>query len=204
MAVISGARRAARARVGRLDVLGSLVLFVLSVVAASVVPHEHRFEVRWPAVLLAGIGCAALLWRRQHPCPVLLIAVGCGVMFQALGVRESPLVTSPVVVSIYSVAAGTDRRTAWTMATASAAVLVGAAVVSDPASWLSPDNAAMLAWTALPWATGCAPAGPTWPPSRNGRSTPNAPARRRRGSGWRPNGCASPANCTTSSPTTSP
>ncbi len=134
--------------------LGSLVLFVLSVLAASVVPHEHRFEVRWPAVLLAGIGCAALLWRRRSPCSVLLIAVGCGVLFQVLGVRESPLVTSPVVVSIYSVAAGTDRRTAWTMATASAAVLVGAAVVSDPASWLSPDNAAMLAWTALPAAVG--------------------------------------------------
>ncbi|MGA5351559.1 sensor histidine kinase [Streptomyces thermodiastaticus] len=154
MAVISGSRRAARARAGRRDVLSSLVLFVLSVLAASVVPHEHRFEVRWAAVVVAGIGCASLLWRRRHPCGVLLVAVGCGVMFQALGVRESPLVTSPVIVSVYTVAAATDRRTAWTAAAGSAAVLVGAAVAFDSGSWLSPDNAAMLAWTALPAAVG--------------------------------------------------
>lgn len=154
MAVINGWRPEARVRIGRLEVLGAAVLFVLSVLAASVDPHEHRFSVRWPAVVIAGIGCFALLWRRHHPFGVLVVAVGCGVAFQLLGFRESPLVTSPVIVSVYSVAACTDRRTAWTMASLSAAVLVGGAVVSEPGAWLSPDNAAMLAWTALPAAVG--------------------------------------------------
>lgn len=144
----------ARVRLRALDVLGPAVLFVLSVVAASVVPHEHQFSLRWSAVLLAAVGCFALLWRRRHPFGVLVVAVGCGVVFQVLGFRESPLVTSPVIVSVYTVAARTDRRTAWTTAAASAAVLVGVAVAFTPASWLAPDNAAMLAWTALPAAVG--------------------------------------------------
>ncbi|MET8448088.1 sensor histidine kinase [Streptomyces sp. NPDC005209] len=152
MAVSSGRLRATRSATR--DVLGASGLFVLSVVAASVVPHEHRFVLRWPAVLLAAVGCFALLWRRRYPFAVVACAVGCGAAFQLLGFRESPLVTSPVIASVYSVAALTDRRTALTVASASAAVLVGAAVVHSPRSWLQPDNAAMVAWTALPAAVG--------------------------------------------------
>ncbi|MGW2210730.1 sensor histidine kinase [Streptomyces sp. NPDC001781] len=154
MAVINSSRRVWGAPVGTLDVLGPVVLFVLSVVAASVIPHEHRFSVRPSAVALAAIGCFALLWRHRHPFGVLVTAVACGVVFQALGFRESPLVTSPVIVSVYTVAARTDRRTTWMVASVSAALLAGAAMVFGPGSWLTPDNAAMLAWTALPAAVG--------------------------------------------------
>ncbi|MET8945731.1 sensor histidine kinase [Streptomyces sp. NPDC004542] len=154
MAVINGRRRGARAGTGVLEVLGPAGLFVLSVMAASIQPHEHRFSLRWSAVVLAGLGCCALVWRRRHPFGVLACAVGCGVGFLALGFRESPLVISPVLVSVYTVSVLTDRRTAWTAASASAAVLVGTAVACAPHAWLDPDNAAMLAWTALPAAVG--------------------------------------------------
>ncbi|CAM5287863.1 sensor histidine kinase [Streptomyces hirsutus] len=156
MAVINGWRRGVGARAGMLDVLGPVVLFVLSVMAASVIPQEHRIWVRPPVVVLAGVCCFALLWRRRHPFGVLVTALACGVVFQALGVRESPLVTSPVIVSVYTVAVRTDRRTAWMVALASAALLVGATVVfgSGSGSWLIRDNVAMLAWTALPAAVG--------------------------------------------------
>lgn len=154
MAVINRWRQGTRTRIGVMDALGSAVLFVLSVVAASVVRHEHQVSLRWSAVVLAAVGCSALLWRRRHPFGVLAVAVGCGLLFQVLGYRESPLITSPVIVSVYTVAARTDRRTTWTMAAASAAVLVGTAVALAPDEWLQPDNAAMLAWTALPAAVG--------------------------------------------------
>ncbi|MFE2570771.1 sensor histidine kinase [Streptomyces mirabilis] len=130
------------------------VLCVLSVVAASVDPHEHEFVLRWSAVVLAAVGCSALLWRRRHPFGVLAVTIGCGVIFQMLGFRESPLVTSPVLASVYNVALRTDRRTAWTAAAVSAAVLVGADAIWTSNSWLDPDKAAMVAWTALPAAVG--------------------------------------------------
>ncbi|MGP3737628.1 histidine kinase (plasmid) [Streptomyces sp. GDS52] len=153
MVVISGWRRGAGAPLGTLDVLGPVVLFVLSVAAASVIPQEHRVAVRPAAVVLAGVCCFALLWRRRHPFGVLAAALVCGVGFQVLGVRESPLVTSPVIVSVYTVAVRTDRRTTWVVASASAALLVGAGVVFGSRSWLG-DNVAMVAWTALPAAVG--------------------------------------------------
>ncbi|MER7181546.1 histidine kinase [Streptomyces hyaluromycini] len=137
-----------------MDVLMSAVLLVLSVVAVSVVHDEHRLSFRWPAVVLVGVSCVALMWRRGHPFGVLVVAVGCAVVLQELGFREGPLETSPVIVSVYTVAVCTDRRTAWATAGVSVAVLVGAAVMSNPRVWLSPDNAAVLAWTALPAAVG--------------------------------------------------
>ncbi|MFF2513936.1 sensor histidine kinase [Streptomyces sp. NPDC058086] len=154
MTVLNGWRRRGRARSRAVDALGVAVLCVLSVVAASVDPHEHEFVLRWSAVVLAAVGCSALLWRRRHPFGVLAITIGCGVIFQMLGFRESPLVTSPVLASIYNVALRTDRRTAWTAAAVSAAVLVGADAVWTSNSWLDPDKAAMVAWTALPAAVG--------------------------------------------------
>lgn len=48
----------------------------------------------------------------------------------------------------------TDRRTTWTTAAATAAVLVGAALLFTPGSWLEPEKAVMLAWTALAAAIG--------------------------------------------------
>ncbi|MGW1503458.1 sensor histidine kinase [Streptomyces mirabilis] len=154
MTVLNGWRRRGRAPSRTLDVLGVAVLCVLSVVAASVDPREHEFVLRWSAVVLAAVGCSALLWRRRHPFGVLAVTIGCGVLFQMLGFRESPLVTSPVLASVYNVALRTDRRTAWTAAAVSAAVLVGADAIWTSNSWLDPDKAAMVAWTALPAAVG--------------------------------------------------
>ncbi len=115
--------------------------------------------------------------------------------------------TSPVLASIYNVALRTDRRTAWTAAAVSAAVLVGADAVWTSDSWLDPDKAAMVAWTALPAAVGDGlrlTARLTSRPWRKERSTPSAPASKKHSSEWRPNAFGSHANCTTSSRTTSP
>ncbi|MEV5952015.1 sensor histidine kinase [Streptomyces sp. NPDC051993] len=153
MAVINGRRQGARTRIGARDVLGSVAPLLLTIVAASVVPHEHRIALRWPAVVIAAVSCCALLWRRHYPFGVLVVAVTCGMILQVLGVRESPLVSSPVIVAVYTLAAQTDRRTTWAATSSSAVLLVVAAAVFQR-SWLDPDNAAMLAWTALPAAVG--------------------------------------------------
>ncbi|MER5743414.1 sensor histidine kinase [Streptomyces sp. NPDC002225] len=153
MAMTQVWRRGGPARGLAADAMRAVALFVLSVVAASVNPHQRTFEMRWSTVVVAAIGCAALVWRRRHPLGVLAVTTGCGVLFQLLGVRDSPLVAGPVLVSVYTVAVRTDRRTAWTAAAVSAAVLVGA-TVGTAGSWLEPDTLATVAWTALPAAVG--------------------------------------------------
>ncbi|MFG3366852.1 sensor histidine kinase [Streptomyces sp. NPDC090032] len=154
MAVMTARRPATQARPRLTDVLLAALVFVLAMVSVSIVHEQHRISIRWQAVVLVGASCIALVWRRRHPFGVLVVAVGCAVVLQRLGFREGPLGNSPVILSVYTVAACTDRRTTWTTACASATVLVGAAMVTDPRTWLSPDNAAMLAWTALPAAVG--------------------------------------------------
>ncbi|MGW4568482.1 sensor histidine kinase [Streptomyces sp. NPDC004561] len=154
MVLISDERRHAPTRIGVKHALGLAVLFLLSVVGASIEPHEHRFSLRWTAVVLAAVGCSSLIWRRRHPIGALAVALGTGVSFLVLGFRESPLVISPVLLSVYTVALLTDRRTTWTAASASVAILLSTAILCAPHSWLNPDNAALLAWTALPAAVG--------------------------------------------------
>ncbi|MFF1355038.1 sensor histidine kinase [Streptomyces sp. NPDC058297] len=154
MAVMTARRPARQARPRITDVLLAALVFVLAMVSVSIVHEQHRISIRWQAVVLVGASCVALVWRRRHPFGVLVVAVGCAVVLQRLGFREGPLGNSPVILSVYTVAACTDRRTTWTTACVSATVLVGAAMVTDPRTWLSPDNAAMLAWTALPAAVG--------------------------------------------------
>ncbi|WP_435223115.1 sensor histidine kinase [Streptomyces sp. Tue6028] len=154
MAVINGWRRGGRARVRAANFAAVAVLLVLSVVAASIEPHQRLFSLRWSAVVLATVGCGALLWRRRHPVGVLVVTVCCGALFQSLGFRDSPLVVSPVLVSVYNMAVRTDRRSAWLSAAAAAAVLVGTDTMFASSAWLEPDKVAMLAWTALPAAIG--------------------------------------------------
>jgi signal transduction histidine kinase len=154
MEVINGWRREARARPVTLDALVFTVLFVLSVVASTVVPGELRMSLRWQGVVLSAIGCSALMWRRRHPFGVLAVAVGCGLAFQVLGFRESPPVLSPVYVSVYTVAVRTNRRTTWTTASVAAAVLAGVVGVIAPGAWLEPEKAVTVAWTALAAAIG--------------------------------------------------
>ncbi|MFB8273226.1 sensor histidine kinase [Streptomyces sp. NPDC055955] len=154
MAVMTVKRPGAQGRTRVMDVLLAAVLFPLSMVAVSIIHEEHRISIRWQAVVLVGTSCFALVWRRRHPFGVLAVAIVCAVILQALGFREGPLGTSSVIVSVYTVAACTDRRTTWTTAGLTATVLVGAATATDPRTLLSPDNAAMLAWTALPAAVG--------------------------------------------------
>ncbi|MEU6663166.1 sensor histidine kinase [Streptomyces sp. NPDC046821] len=144
----------AQARTGVMDASMSAVLFALSVLAVSVVHDQHRLAFRWPAVLLIAVSCAALMWRRRYPFGVLVVALVCTMVLQGLGFRSGPLSTSPLIVSVYTVAVCTDRRTAWTTAGLSAAVMVGAAVATEPRAWFSPDAVALLAWMALPAAIG--------------------------------------------------
>ncbi|MEU1299921.1 sensor histidine kinase [Streptomyces shenzhenensis] len=154
MPVINGGGSKGPARTRTVGVLGVALLFVLSVTAASIDPHQDEVDLRWPAVVLAAVGSSALLRRHRNPLGVLALTVGCGVFFEVLGFRESPLVMGPVLVSVYAVAVHTDRRTGWIAAVVSAAVLVGTATVWASQEWLDPDKVAMLAWTALPTAIG--------------------------------------------------
>ncbi|MFG2135169.1 sensor histidine kinase [Streptomyces sp. NPDC048751] len=101
----------------------------------------------WPGIALSALACAALLWRRSHPLPVLAVTALCIMAEGALGYLMTPLLMGPVMTAQYVASLRTDRKTTWNSALAAA---VGIALTGlfhnafrdpvlsavNPAAWL--------------------------------------------------------------------
>ncbi|MFI1213495.1 sensor histidine kinase [Streptomyces sp. NPDC020802] len=86
----------------------------------------------WPGVLLTGIACIALLWRRTRPRTTVVITVVCSMVVTALGYLLTALLLGPLMVALYSLAARSNRRTANTITFTCIALLVATAVLVGP------------------------------------------------------------------------
>lgn len=109
----------------------------------------------WPGVMLTGVACGALLWRRGRPRAVTAVALGCATAVSALGYVLTVLLLGPLMVALYSPAVRTDRRTANTFAFSGIALLVWEAcavrAVDEP---LALKLFGPAAWLLLPTALG--------------------------------------------------
>ena len=150
------------------------------------------------AYLLLAAGPVALLWRRRFPAGVLAVVMAACVVYFALGYPYGPAWVA-LIVALWTAVTGGARRAAWVTAFVGlAAYFTLAALVGrvQPATRpRSPPTPARCCW-AWPW--------PRWPwPAASAAWTPSGPGPRRPGGGPARSACASPASCTTCSPTTS-
>ncbi|WP_327316535.1 sensor histidine kinase [Streptomyces sp. NBC_01235] len=109
----------------------------------------------WPGVLLAGVSCAVLIWRRDRPRCTVAVNLACAVAAAALGYLLTVLLLAPLMVALYSLAVATDRRTANTCAFTGIALLVGTGLAAGPAG--EPLVLKLLgptAWLLLPTSLG--------------------------------------------------
>ena len=109
----------------------------------------------WPGVLLAGISCAALLWRRTRPGLATAFVLLCATGMALTGYAMTVLLLAPLMMALYSQAARTERTTARNFTLAAVILVVGAALIADPAG----DSVALnvigpIAWLLLPAALG--------------------------------------------------
>ncbi|MFF0078124.1 sensor histidine kinase [Streptomyces canus] len=86
----------------------------------------------WPGVLLTGLACVALLWRRNRPRAATAVAMACATVVSALGYILTVLLLGPLMTALYYLALRTDRRTANTFAFASIVCLISVALVAGP------------------------------------------------------------------------
>ncbi|MBA4863237.1 sensor histidine kinase [Streptomyces sp. PSKA54] len=115
------------------EVAVSLVTFGLAVFGSSLTTPDSDQPTRmWPAVLLAGIACLALLRHRTHPRTAVAVSAVCTMITSALGYLLTPLLLAPVMAALYWLAALTDRKTTRVYASATTALLVVTAVIADP------------------------------------------------------------------------
>ncbi|MGF7235442.1 MAG: sensor histidine kinase [Frankia sp.] len=134
----------------------ALLLFALSFPGslARVARSPDRIE-WWPAVMVAAVACTTLLWYRGHPRLTVALTTACAAIVTALGYVPSMLLLAPVMAALYLLAVHTSRRSTWTYAIATAALVVGTAMIIGPSQEpLELKTIGPAAWLLLPAALG--------------------------------------------------
>jgi signal transduction histidine kinase len=108
----------------------------------------------WPGVLLTSVAACAMPWRRSHPRAVTALTAACAVAVSALGYTPTVLVIGPLGFALYALADRTDRKTANTIAFASAAAVSAAAALASPHESIGLTVVSPIAWLLLPTALG--------------------------------------------------
>ncbi|MDX3387968.1 sensor histidine kinase [Streptomyces niveiscabiei] len=111
----------------------------------------------WPGVLLTGISCTALLWRRRRPRVTVAVTTACAAVTAALGYVLTVMLLGPLMVALHSLAVRTNRKTANSFTFTGVAVLVTTALLAGPADEpLALKLIGPAAWLLLPTSLGTA------------------------------------------------
>ncbi|MFB7333715.1 sensor histidine kinase [Streptomyces adustus] len=113
----------------------ALLTFVLAcVVSASFFgTWDAREPVAWwPGLVLGVIATAALLWRRTHPRPVVVVTGVCALAAVSVGYLPTMLLLAPVMVALFWLALLDERRTAHLFGLGLVVVMVPIGVLQAP------------------------------------------------------------------------
>ncbi|MFE5992758.1 sensor histidine kinase [Streptomyces sp. NPDC056453] len=86
----------------------------------------------WPGLVLGVIATAALLWRRTHPRPVVVVTGVCAIAAVGLGYLTTMLLLAPVMVALFWLALLDERRTAHLFGLGVVVPMVPIAIVQAP------------------------------------------------------------------------
>jgi signal transduction histidine kinase len=133
-------------------VLGALLAAPAVLAAAS---SHHPADLPNPG----GVGVGVIAWvavacRRLWPVPVLLVTAVTAVALTLLVGSQQPALMIALVVCVYTVASGLDRRRIRLTAAAVALPLYLAATSTSDSSWWAPQNLGVLAWIGMAAAVG--------------------------------------------------
>ncbi|MET7474018.1 histidine kinase [Streptomyces sp. NPDC005648] len=125
--------RPSRRRPRPVDAAVAAALFACSFPGSLItLPGQDLGIAWWPGVLLAGVSCPSLLWRRSLPRTTVVVTLLYATAASALGYLLTVLLLGPLMVALYSLAAGTGRRTANSFTFAGIALLVGTGLLTGP------------------------------------------------------------------------
>ncbi len=151
-----GAFGIARDHPRAVDLTVCLVVFVISVFARPPAPMlgtQQLPAITASGVVLAGVQCVALWWRRSRPVPAWLVVLGSAVMAAVLTSNASHHLFA-VVVAAYTVASQTNRRTTLLGALVTIATVVPLTAISVNGHLNDPVSYAIAAWCGLSVALG--------------------------------------------------
>lgn len=117
---------------------GSVVAgaFALCVIGAVLGVDDTLGAPSAAAYVIAAVSSVVLLGRRRAPVAILAVTTVCGMFVAPVGLLTTPLAVAPAVISAYSLTARSERRTAFALVVACAALLtVVPPIVEDDLVW---------------------------------------------------------------------
>ncbi|MCA6094393.1 histidine kinase [Streptomyces sp. SCA3-4] len=139
------------------DSLLAVLVLGLVLVGAYLGPHTERRPPGLPYVLLTAAACACLVARRRRPRTVLALTCVLTVVATVVACDEGPprtQIATSVALALYTIAARTERPTAWRIVAVTVAVLTGAVMLFGPPPWYAQENLGLFAWTGMAGAAG--------------------------------------------------
>lgn len=153
---LTGPHRWLRAHPRAADLLLASAVFALVMTGSYVTAHTRQHPPGPGFVTLAVVACGCLVWRRRAPRAVLGLTSVLTVA-AAVAERDGPphtQVALTAAVALYTVAARTERSTAWRIAAPTVVAITGTVMLLGPAPWYSQESFGLLAWTGLAGAAG--------------------------------------------------
>jgi len=159
VSILERARDGLRAHPLALDAVLAIGVLVCMVAGSFADPHAKggpTWGARTPDALslsLMVLATAALVLRRREPRAVLAVTAALSLV-DLVTADPRTTVTMSAVVALYTVAASTDRPTAWRVGLLTMTVLTGTAMLVGPLPWYAQENIGLFAWTGMAAAAG--------------------------------------------------
>ncbi|XVQ06824.1 sensor histidine kinase [Spirillospora sp. CA-255316] len=146
-------RSVARAHPMGVDVLLALALYGATLLVPVLDVEGRTGDLDVKVAVFGAVVCAALVFRRLRPVPVLVVVTAGSAAYLASGGMKSPLAVA-TMIALYTCALAGSRRRAVVAAIAVAAVLAVAGAVLAGHGWLGPESIALVAQSAFAAALG--------------------------------------------------
>ncbi|MEX2981903.1 sensor histidine kinase [Streptomyces sp. C36] len=139
------------------DTLLAVLVLGLVLVGVYLGPRTAAHPPGLVFALLATAACASLALRRRAPRAVLALTAALTVAATVTAHDGGPprtQVATATAVALYTVAARTERPTAWRIVAVTVAVVTAAVMLFGPPPWYAQENVGLFAWTGMAGAAG--------------------------------------------------
>ncbi|ONH31620.1 sensor histidine kinase [Pseudofrankia asymbiotica] len=115
----------------------------------------HRHPLWWPATLVTCVAAVAMVMSRNRPRITVVFTAGCASAVAVAGYLLTPLLSGPLMASLYRLSIQTRSKTAWVFGGVTAAVLASVSIPAGPHVY-PPELEALscVVWALVPVALG--------------------------------------------------
>ncbi|MEV7186071.1 histidine kinase [Kitasatospora sp. NPDC093102] len=137
-----------------LDAAGGVALITATAFGATLDQTGGRLTRFDPVTgVIALASAVAVFAHRRHPRAVVAVTLLCTMVLALISPRLTPMLATPLLLSLYFLAVRTDRATALRASIVTAVLLTGIALLFGPGGPIG-ERIGVLAWALLPGALG--------------------------------------------------